>query len=106
MKIVNLFKSILFFLLLLSFGKAYSKTIYVATDGDGTDGNTWTTAYTHIQTAIDAAVSGDVIWVKEGVYYADPLAPGLVEDVDRTVSITMKSGVKLYGGFTADEVDH
>ncbi len=104
MKIVNLFKSILFFLLLLSFGKAYSKTIYVATDGDGTDGNTWTTAYTHIQTAIDAAVSGDVIWVKEGVYYADPLAPGLVEDVDRTVSITMKSGVKLYGGFTADEI--
>ncbi|MCW3786086.1 YDG domain-containing protein [Plebeiibacterium sediminum] len=104
MKIVNLFKSILFFLLLLSYGNAYSKTIYVATDGDGTDGSSWATAYTHIQAAIDAAVSGDAIWVKEGVYYADPLAPGLVEDVNRALSITLKSGVKLYGGFTADEV--
>ncbi len=104
MKIVNLFKSALFILLFLPFSNIFSKTIYVATDGDGTDGSTWSTAYTNIQAAIDAASSGDEIWVKEGVYYADPAAPDVVENVDRTLSINLASGVKLYGGFTADEV--
>ncbi len=102
MKMVTLFRSILFILLLLTFNNVYSKTIYVATDGDGTDGSSWATAYIHIQTAITAATSGDVIWVKEGVYYADPAAPAA--ETDRSLSIILKSGVKLYGGFTADEV--
>ncbi len=103
MKIVNLFKGILFVSLFLPFHSIYSKTIYVATDGNGTDGSSWVNAYINIQTAIDASSSGDEIWVKEGVYYADPQAPGLAEDVDRSLSIILKSGVKLYGGFTADE---
>ncbi len=103
MKIENLFKGILFAALFLPFNSIYSKTIYVATDGNGTDGSSWTNAYTNIQTAIDAASVDDEIWVKEGVYYADPLAPDIAENVDRSLSITLKSGVKLYGGFTADE---
>lgn len=36
----------------------YAKTLYVATNGDGTDGLSWETAYTTIQDAVNAAVEG------------------------------------------------
>ena len=95
MKISSLFKAILFLIVVFSFHNAYSKTIYVAMDGDGSSGSSWATAYTNVQTAIDVALSGDDIWVKEGKYFPN--------DADRTIAITLKSGVRLYGGFTADE---
>ena len=37
---------------------------YVATSGSGADGLSWATAYTSVQTAIDAASDGDTIYVK------------------------------------------
>ncbi len=68
---------------------------YVDSDGSDLDGSSWANAYKSIQSAINVAVSGDTIWVKSGIYYSD--------DTDETVSITIPSGVLLFGGFTGEE---
>lgn len=61
------------------------KTIYVRAnspyDGPGHD---WDHAYHSVQAAIDAASPGDEVWVAGGYY------------IER---ITLKNGVRLYGGF-------
>ncbi|MFZ5820636.1 MAG: choice-of-anchor Q domain-containing protein [Chloroflexota bacterium] len=59
-------------------------------------GGSWATAYHDLQDALTAAVSGDQIWVAEGVYY--PGAKG-----DRDATFTLKDGVKIYGGFDGTE---
>ncbi len=69
--------------------------IFVTPDGVG-DGSSWTNAYNDIQTAIDAASSGDEIWIKEGTYLP-------TSSTDRSMSFTLQSGVKLYGGFAGTE---
>ncbi len=60
------------------------------------DGSSWERAFDSIQDAIDVAVSGDEIWVAEGVYTpevpAGPEATFLIPD-----------GVRLYGGFEGSE---
>ncbi len=96
MKLTKLFKVVILLLIFFSSQNAFSTRYYVATNGDGTTGLSWVEAFTDIQTAINASSSGDEIWVKEGVYYAD--------GTDRSVSINLKSGVKLYGGFDASEI--
>lgn len=60
------------------------------------DGLSWATAYTDLQDALAAAVSGDEIWVAVGTY--KPNNSG-----DRSVSFVLKSGVALYGGFVGGE---
>ena len=42
--------------------------IYVAKSGDGSDGLSWTTAFTDLQDALAESVSGGQIWVAKGVY--------------------------------------
>ena len=60
--------------------------------GNGNCSN-WANACT-LQTALTNAVSGDEIWVKEGVHY-----PGTT----RTAAFALKSGVAVYGGFAGTE---
>jgi len=68
--------------------------IRVAKTGDGTNGLSWTTAFTNVQDALAAAINVDEIWVATGVY-----TPGLtVYD-----SFQLLNGVALYGGFAATE---
>jgi predicted outer membrane repeat protein len=64
--------------------------LYVAKSGDGSDGLSWTTAYTDLQAALAEAVSGNQIWVARGVYI-----PGVYV----TDTFTLTAGVQLYGGF-------
>lgn len=56
----------------------------------GGDGLSWQTAFATVQAGIDAATSGDEVWVKQGTYRENVVA---------------KNGVALYGGFAGSETD-
>jgi hypothetical protein len=60
------------------------------------DGSSWVNAYTDLQAALAAAVSGDEIWVAAGTY--KPTAT-----TNRSVSFALKNGVGVYGGFLGNE---
>jgi len=68
-----------------------------AADGDGTS---WNKAFTDLQDAMDAAVSGDEIWVAAGTYTP---SEKLDSSKPRTAAFILKSGVKIYGSFAGDE---
>lgn len=64
------------------------------------NGTSWADAYRGpqaLKTAMDAAVSGDSIWVVAGTYTASPST--------RTVSHVLKNNVKVYGGFLGGETN-
>lgn len=64
------------------------------------DGSSWANAYQGplgLQDAITAAVSGDEVWVADGLYH--PAAPGGA----RTTSFRPKNGVAIRGGFLGGE---
>jgi len=64
-------------------------TIFVDASAQGAgDGSSWADAFTAVQPALDAAQSGDLVWVAGGTY---------VEN------ITLALGVALYGGFAGTE---
>ncbi|MFW6227683.1 MAG: hypothetical protein ACOC31_06220, partial [Bacteroidota bacterium] len=57
-------------MLLSAFLTGIAQTIYVDADATGNnDGSSWQDAYTNLSQAIDAAESGNEIWVAAGVYY-------------------------------------
>ena len=56
------------------------------------NGSSWTQAFRTLQEAVDAAVTYDEVWIKEGTY---SLASTVVLD----------KGVRLYGGFDGSEMD-
>ena len=66
------------------------------------NGSSWTDAYKSLQSALDVAVSGDVIWVATGIY-----TPTLqtIPGVERSEAFVMESGIKLFGGFTGIETN-
>ncbi len=68
---------------------------------NGGDGLSWGTAYNNVQDALAIVVSGDEIWVAQGVYYPD-VGGGQVDD-DRLASFTLIDGVSIYGGFDGTE---
>lgn len=77
-------------------------TIFVDDNAVGAaNGTNWTDAYPLLQDALTAAQPGDDIWVAEGVYRPDQgggQTPG-----DRFATFSMKSGVRLFGGFAGGE---
>jgi hypothetical protein len=80
---------------MLSIGKIY----YVTVTGTGLkDGSSWTNAFAgvNLQSAINAASSGDQVWVAAGTY-----KPTI--GTDRDISFSMKEGVAIYGGFQGTE---
>jgi parallel beta-helix repeat protein len=72
-----------------------------ATATGGADGTSWANAYTTLRDGLAAAVSGDQIWVAEGVYYPDQ-GVGAVNN-DRNSSFRLINNVTLYGGFSGTE---
>jgi predicted outer membrane repeat protein len=74
-------------------------TIYVnqATIGGLHNGTSWENAFLNLSIALNSSLSEDEIWVAKGTYF--PTITG-----DQTLSFNLKSGVKLYGGFSGSEI--
>ena len=78
---------------------AGAKVIYVKSGSTG-DGSTWQNAYGSLQDAIDAAQSGDEIWIAQGVYKPEKL---IKSNKKNSKAFIFKDGVSLYGGFYGNE---
>ncbi len=95
---------ILVTILLSSVGIINASTIYV--DGNaagGNNGSSWTDAYTQLQVALNAATSGDEVWVAKGTYFPTTMVGGTNV---RDKAFQMKNGVSIYGGFAGTETNH
>jgi len=78
--------------------------LYVKSGGTGT-GSSWSCATGDLQAAINAAVSGNQIWVAGGTYIPNCRADATatITTGDRNNAFVLKSGVKIYGGFAGTE---
>lgn len=90
-------------LVILAFGTTYQPAradnhiIYVNDDAAGAnDGTSWADAYLDLQSALAVAQAGNEIWVAAGTYKPGTLANSTFQ---------LKRGVKIYGGYAADESD-
>ncbi|NPD46589.1 MULTISPECIES: right-handed parallel beta-helix repeat-containing protein [unclassified Lentimicrobium] len=104
----SIIKRFLFISILMAFASfsGHAGIIYVNSNLTAIgDGNSWPTAYKHLQDALDAAVSGDEIWVVQGTYYPDLRSNnGLtIDSNDPLDSFNMITGVQLLGGFIGNE---
>lgn len=80
---------VLIFFSILPFPRTTLASIYyVSPEGDGTDGLSWTSAYSSIGEALEVSESGDAIFIRSGTYEE---------------AINLVSGVGLYGGFAGNE---
>jgi len=68
---------------------------YVKAGGTG-DGSTWANASADLQAMINASGTGDQVWVATGTYKP-------TTGTNRSLSFSMKNGVKIYGGFDGTE---
>jgi hypothetical protein len=73
---------------------------YVRENGNG-DGSSWANASNNLQLMINASSANDEIWVSAGTYKPTRLIvdPNNENPIGRKSTFTMKSGIKLYGGF-------
>jgi hypothetical protein len=92
------FKVVYALFLVLIFQSLNARIIFVAHDATGSnDGSSWENAYVELWMALDASDYGDTVWVKEGTYL------GKDWGTFDCVPFYLKSGVKLFGGFTGNE---
>ncbi|MCE5324303.1 hypothetical protein LLG46_13460 [bacterium] len=76
--------------LILLASPCFATTCYVTADGAGS--GDWSSPYSSIQAAIDAATSGDEVWVRG---YSDGVTV-------YPENLTLKSGVSIRGGYTGN----
>lgn len=73
------------------------KIFYVRLEATGTgDGSDWTNAYNTIQSAINASVIGDTIFVAEGVFYPTHFHGG---NQTRHQTFYIGKDIRIFGGF-------
>lgn len=66
----------------------------------------WVNACGNLQTALNAALEGDQIWVSKGTYFPSQDSAGnSVPATADAFTFLVKSGVKIYGGFSAVETE-
>ena len=76
--------------------------IYVDQAASGSNsGTSWANAYTSLQSALNAAVSEEQIWVAKGTY--KPSSAYDLTNTSRYYHFRMKDGVTIYGGFAGTE---
>ena len=85
---------------LLNMPSGNAQIIYVAQNGTGS-GNSWAEATGNLKSALDNAVAGTQIWVKEGTYR--PTSCSNCSFSQRNLRFEVKNGVKLFGGFAGNE---
>ena len=94
-------KKITLFILLLLSTYTFGTTLYVNPDAVGNNsGNSWTNGFTNLQSAINAANTGDILFVKAGVY--NPTQP-IISGDNRSRSFYINKNIKIYGGFNGTE---
>jgi len=83
------------------------KLLYVDADATGADdGSSWGDAYNYLQDALAAAISGDEIWVAEGIYKPDEGGNNMPGDREATFQLINGVAIKGgYAGFGAPEPD-
>ena len=75
---------------------AHCADIFVNGGATGANnGTSWTDAYTDLKTALDNAQANDNVYVAAGTY----TPTSLTTPAGRIIAFTIKSGVKVYGGF-------
>lgn len=94
----NLLTCILMCLIVIAAPSAKAAVIYVDSSATGTNnGQSWTNAYTDLQSGLLSALPMDSLWVAKGTYYP-------TSGSARNVFFTMVDSVKLLGGFAGTEV--
>ena len=93
-------KPIFTFIFLLSFSNlnAQSRIFVNAAATGANNGTSWQNAFTDLHHALQAAQSGDSVWVAQGVYKP-------TSDANRDSFFFMQSSVRLFGGFEGTELD-
>ena len=94
----------IFILLNILFLHNVQSQIFVNASATGSgNGSSWVNAYPNLQNAINAATSGQEIWVQTGIYYPSMDRNGAIPANPRNAIFVLKEGVKLYGGFAGAE---
>ncbi|MHC4501168.1 MAG: hypothetical protein ACYS21_18895, partial [Planctomycetota bacterium] len=86
--------------LMVTPGIAVGGTIYVDGTKNG-DGSSWANAFKYLQDGLAAAISGDEIWVAEGIYTPDVNSVYPNGSGERAATFGLVNGVGIYGGFPA-----
>jgi YD repeat-containing protein len=77
---------------------AHAAVVYVDKDATGANnGSSWANAFTTVQVGVNAAGSGDEVWIAEGVY-GENRAP------DPRGAVVLPADIKLIGGFSGTEL--
>lgn len=94
-------KKITLFILLLLSTYTFGTTLYVNPDAAGNNsGNSWANGFTNLQSAINAANTGDILFVKAGIY--NPTQQ-IISGDNRSRSFYINKNIKIYGGFNGTE---